>query len=1167
MKIPDPTNNLRVSLKHLALASVLSASFLAGTAQAGTPITWNVAGNGVWDTTTTNWTLDGSTLTTFASDGSEDAIFTAATGGTITISSAMSPASTTVSGGNYTFSGGPLAGTGSLTKSGSGTLKFDDLVPGSQTVVQNTYSGGTIMNGGTLHLGGMYAGISPACQGALGTGPVTLNAGTIEFDRYTATNDLTVNGGTLYSPNGWGATWSGAITLNATLTCNEGYNLTLSGAISGTGGLNKTGGSALVLSGTNSYTGKTVVNSGTLQHNVPLSNAGTNGALGAPSGDNAVIDLYPGTTFLYGGGQLSPVSPPRSSTDRTINLAGTGSGTVTLNGNNLNDMGFQFGGFSATGTGTRTLLINCKGDRPVYTYTGGIPDMSDTGKVSLTCTWSSGSSSSNGLINVQGINTFTGPITLNGGGNGGPGTLLIGGSASNYNTVTPGGSGVLGSGNYAGNITFTANPASVILYYAGSVDQTLSGVISGPGAVTVGGMGIVTLSGANTYSGNTTINAGSKLQLTQKAALSTATSVYLSTTGAGSDLQLNFAAPDMVQVAQLFVDGTQKPVGLYKAVGSSQSGTELAQITGTGRLLVGIPVIADFTAAPGITGDAPFAVTFTDNSQSILGTVNSWSWSFGDVTTSTTRGPHSVTYPLWGIYTVTLTVTDTAGFTNSTTKTITVAQPLNLVVSSEGQFENAIVNVDSTNTVTFGTGLGGNPDFGGLTGKGSFALKDSSSAPVTLEVGSNTLANSKFGGVLTDAGGLTKVGTNTLTLSGQNTYLGDTVLSAGILQLANTAIAAGLDTRAWKNYDGQIDGSPVFNMPGSPTDSTFGGTIGYATESVNMNGAGPREHFGTGTLSGVPDSSSLRPTGYSQHYTIEYRGKLYIPADGTYRFATISDDGSALWIDPGDVSTANPSYGTAAVQNNYYQGMTQRSSSQLSLTAGYHDFIVRFYQGGGGNGLDVQWDPAGGTNFVAIPGANFFHVTTGGGGGGGHDILPTTTSVKISSAAILDIENPSNTVTTLYLGGIGQAAGTWGSSTSAATNKNDTFFSGTGVLTVTSAGTGSYASWAAAQTPPLAGGPGAVGHDGIPNLLVYALNIRTNGTNGSPGTLAGKLLSFAKRSDAVSNGDISYAIETSPNLQNPWTTVTPDVNNGSTISYTLPSGQGKIFARLKVKQN
>jgi len=203
MKIPNPIKNTRVTLKHLALAAVLSASFLTGTAQAGIPITWNVAVDGAWDTTTANWTLDGSTLTTFASDGSEDAIFAAGTTGhTITIPSAMSPASTTVSGGDYTFSGGPLAGSGSLTKSGSGTLKIDDLVSGTGTVVQNTYSGGTIMNGGTLHLGGMFAGISPDCRGALGTGPVTLNAGTIEFDRYTETNALLVYGGTLYSQNG-----------------------------------------------------------------------------------------------------------------------------------------------------------------------------------------------------------------------------------------------------------------------------------------------------------------------------------------------------------------------------------------------------------------------------------------------------------------------------------------------------------------------------------------------------------------------------------------------------------------------------------------------------------------------------------------------------------------------------------------------------------------------------------------------------------------------------------------------------------------------------------------------------------------------------------------------------------------------------------------------------
>ena len=211
---------------------------MAGNAQASN-ITWNVAGDGAWDTSTPNWTGD---ATTFTSDGTVNVIFNKSAGGTITVSSGMLPLSTTVSAGsgNYKFSGGPIA-SGSLTKSGSGTLAIDDLVPGSGTAVANTFSGGTTMNGGTLHLGGMYNGISPICSGALGSGTVTLNAGTIEFDRYTESNPLIANGGTLYSQNGWGATWSGPITLNATLTCNELYALTLSGAISGTGGLLKTG--------------------------------------------------------------------------------------------------------------------------------------------------------------------------------------------------------------------------------------------------------------------------------------------------------------------------------------------------------------------------------------------------------------------------------------------------------------------------------------------------------------------------------------------------------------------------------------------------------------------------------------------------------------------------------------------------------------------------------------------------------------------------------------------------------------------------------------------------------------------------------------------------------------------------------------------------------------
>ncbi|MEK9567342.1 MAG: autotransporter-associated beta strand repeat-containing protein, partial [Flavobacteriaceae bacterium] len=84
-----------------------------------------------------------------------------------------------------------------------------------------------------------------------------------------------------------------------------------------------------------------------------------------------------------------------------------------------------------------------------------------------------------------GTNTYSGTTTIS------AGTLNISGSGS------------LGSGTYAGDIsnsgTFT---------YSSSTAQTLSGVISGSGALTKSGSSTLILSGTNTYSGDTTISAG-----------------------------------------------------------------------------------------------------------------------------------------------------------------------------------------------------------------------------------------------------------------------------------------------------------------------------------------------------------------------------------------------------------------------------------------------------------------------------------------------------------------------------------------------------------------------------------------------------------------------------------------------------------------------------------
>ena len=292
---------------------------------------WNVAGGGAWNTSTLNWKgqVSGESLTFV---NGKNAIFDNANGGVITLAAGLLPASTTVSAtsGTYTFSGGPLAGTGTLTKSNGGRLKLYSFAPNS-----NTYSGGTIINSGILQLGDVINGATPGCADPMGSGPVTLNSGaTIEFNNASASNALTVNGGTLANYNGWGSTWSGPITLNETLTCNAPNQLTCSGAISGIGGLTKTSGGPLILSGTNSYEGPTTVTSGTLQCN--NANAMTGGALSISTGGAKVNLNFTGSKSILSltlGGVEQTASGTYGSTTSTATFKSgffIGAGIVTV---------------------------------------------------------------------------------------------------------------------------------------------------------------------------------------------------------------------------------------------------------------------------------------------------------------------------------------------------------------------------------------------------------------------------------------------------------------------------------------------------------------------------------------------------------------------------------------------------------------------------------------------------------------------------------------------------------------------------------------------------------------------------------------------------------------------------------------------------------------------
>jgi hypothetical protein len=121
------------------------------------------------------------------------------------------------------------------------------------------------------------------------------------------------------------------------------------------------------------------------------------------------------------------------------------------------------------------------------------------------------------------------------------------------------------------------------------------------------------------------------------------------------------------------------------------------------------------------------------------------------------------------------------------------------------------------------------------------------------------------------------------------------------------------------------------------------------------------------------------------------------------------------------------------------------------------------------------------------------------------------------------------------------------------------------LLVASTGSASSYSTWAAANGITGQPASGDFDKDGLTNLVEYALGLSPTVSSVPPGTFNGSLLSFNKGAEAKANGDVTYEIEQSTTLGG-WTVVVPNAPASATISYTLPSGQPKEFARLKITQ-
>jgi autotransporter-associated beta strand protein len=850
---------------------------------------------------------------TFTINASETIGSLSGTGNTI-----LNAALTTGALGTADLISGTISGNGSLVKSGTGTLSLSG---------SNTYNGSTTISAGTLQLGN--GGTSGSITGNItnnaalafnrtdnityngsvsGTGTVNkLGTGTTTLSgANTYTGSTTISAGTL---EGNSQSIQGSISNNASVVFNQSTNGTYAGIMSGNGTLSKIGNGALTLSGNNTFTGGTTVDAGTLiasgmvgdvtnYASFIVETAGTAGDVtnffGATGSNNGTMSSLSNLgTFTSSGNITGDILSFGSSV--TIGQGGVVSGNSTIGGGE-----FVVAGAVANVSNNALMRVETGGTAGEITNLGNATTTNNGTVASLL---SSGAFTNSG--NITGSVISFGTLESSGAIGG---SLIVGGGVTTIN------------GTVAGATTVTVAETAGILQGTGTLGELeiLSGGTVAPG--TVGTIG-------NLTAGNMTWNSGGVYNWQTSSLNGTGTpgSAWDLISSNGS-LIINASANSTVGIRVTSLGGNltndikkaEWEIGNFDGgiTGYNKSffSINATELGARGRFFVTAEehsLMLNYKTAAvwlGGTGNWTTAALWEDNYIAVNGDEVEFSGNGG---TSTNNNLNSV---------ASLTFTSIASGSYTLNGNALAVGAAGIVNDSE--FEQTIAL-----NLTGGEVLGVNTATSNLT----------------------------ISGVISGNSALTKVGNKTLTLSGNNTYTGGTIVSAGTLAGTTEGLKGAIVNNSVVTFNQSFNGTYAGAMTGAGSVTKSGSGVVLLSGNNTFSG-------GTTTNAGVLAAAvvggnnvvSLNPNAFGN-------GSVNINAGGAILVPSTTLGGSRLALG-GDLTLNN---GTIA----FYDIGTSPAGQDLRI-----DVAGNFTNAGNGVVIDfsqVQALDSGDYTLVSYNGTNF----------------------------------------------------------------------------------------------------------------------------------------------------------------------------------------------------